>query len=426
MVRNHAASLLLLSLLGFPTAAHAMQTIPIGGPVDTELQRGRDAFSGAYVRGDFAAMANLYTADAVLLPADRVVRGRSDIEQYFTYGPNRIQVAHSMTPKSLERLDANTVVEIGVWSSTAGSADQPAGTASGRHMLVWHRVDGRWLIAYDVWHRPPAVRPEPRKVQEGTVSAPDRNETFPAIDPSDNSLWFSVLTGSFADQRLMRAPRKGDSWGPPAPAPVAADWPARAPRFSVDGSTLYFTSARDAGGETGTVQRIWAAERHDTGWSEPRLLPAPVNSGEGDMHVSAAPDGGLFIASTRSGGRGRSDVWRIPHAAGGWGAAEALPAEINDELSQSDVLVAPDGSWLIVAVTDHPLGLGGDDLFLSRRTVHGWTPLEHIPAPINSQEYEYGPSLTPDGRSLLFTSHRGGSADVYVIPLAALGLDPAH
>jgi Tol biopolymer transport system component len=116
----------------------------------------------------------------------------------------------------------------------------------------------------------------------------------------------------------------------------------------------------------------------------------------------------------------------VPRTASGWGEPEHLPPEINDALSQPDVLVAPDGSWLIVAVTDHPRGLGGDDLFLTRRTTRGWTPLEHIPAPINSAEYEYGPSLTADGRSLLFTSHRRGTADIYVIPLSALGLDPAR
>ena len=41
---------------------------------------------------------------------------------------------------------------------------------------------------------------------------------------------------------------------------------------------------------------------------------------------------------------------------------------------------------------------------------------------MNSKEYEYGPSLSPDGRTLYFTSHRRGSADVYRVSVSALGL----
>jgi hypothetical protein len=185
----------------------------------------------------------------------------------------------------------------------------------------------------------------------------------------------------------MRAPREGEGWGVASPAPFNSDrFSDRAPRFSPDGSTLYFSSTRTAEGPPGRVQRVWAVDRRADGWS---------------------------------------DLWRVPRTSAGWAEAEHLPGEINDALSQPDVLVAPDASLLIVAVTDHPLGLGGDDLFLTRRTARGWTGLEHMPGP-NSAEYEYGPSLTRDGRSLLFTSHRRGTADVLSIPLSALGLDPAR
>lgn len=32
---------------------------------------------------------------------------------------------------------------------------------------------------------------------------------------------------------------------------------------------------------------------------------------------------------------------------------------------------------------------------------------------INTAEYEYGPSVSADGRYLLFTSHRDGPANIY-------------
>jgi hypothetical protein len=332
-----------------------------------------------------------------------------------------------MTPKSLT-VEGRTAVEIGVWSSTVRRGDGPASTASGRHLLVWERQsDGRWLIAYDAWHQPPARHPEPQLVQDTVISAPDRHETWPSIDPIDGSLWFSVYDSSFDAQRLMRAPRAGDVWGPAAPVSFSSGaFGDRAARFSADGHRVYFTSNRPVAGHAAGDLDIWAAERTAGGWAIPRPLPAPVNSGARDMHASVADDGDLYLSSYREGGAGRNDVFRVARRADGWGAAEPLPPEINDALGQPDLLVAPDASWMIVVVTNHPQGLGGDDLFLSRRTAHGWTPLEHFPAPINSAEYEYGPSLSPDGQWLLFTSHRRGTADVYRVPLRALGLDPAR
>ena len=81
--------------------------------------------------------------------------------------------------------------------------------------------------------------------------------------------------------------------------------------------------------------------------------------------------------------------------------------------------MSPDGRWMILVVTEHPQGLGGDDLFLSEFKNGVWSALRHLPAPINSAEYEYGPSVSPDGKWLYFTSHRsGGNGDVYRVEMA--------
>jgi ketosteroid isomerase-like protein len=416
------AQLLSAILLLLPATVHSQSDT---AALNRELQTLRDAFSRAYVDARFADIAGMYTAEGVLMPSGGVVRGREDIQRYFTYGPGRRQVAHSMTPKSLT-VHGNVAVETGVWSSTVQRGDAPAVTSSGRHLLVWERqADGLWLIAYDAWHQPPARRPEPQLVQDTVISAADRNETWPSIDPMDGSLWFSVYDREFDAQQLMRAARDSAGWRAAEPVPFSSTRDGdRAPRFSTDGRRLFFTSRRAAPGREAGDLNVWAVERSDAGWSAPALLPEPVNGPSRDMHASVAHNGDVYLSSYRTGSRGRADLFRIPSTGGGYGPVEQLPDEINDERGQTDVLVSPDGTWLIVVVTDHPLGLGGDDLFLSRRTANGWTPLEHIPAPINSAEYEYGPSLSPDGRMLYFTSHRRGSADVYRIPVTGLGLDP--
>lgn len=260
------------------------------------------------------------------------------------------------------------------------------------------------------------------EVVQPDVISTETNETFPYVDPVDGSLWLSRYDEGFDDQTIWVAVWNGSAWEEPQVAPFSGHWGDRAPRFSPDGRLLYFTSNRPVGGgEEAGDMNIWVVERTDGGWSEPRALPAPVNTPEPEIHTSLTRDA-LYLASRRADGLGRSDIYRFAREGSGWGAPEHLPAPLNDASSQPDLLVAPDESWMILVVTDHTAGLGGDDLFVVRRTADGWGTPEHLPAPINSSEYEYGPSLTPDGRHLLFTSHRAGAANVYRVELSALGL----
>jgi len=252
-------------------------------------------------------------------------------------------------------------------------------------------------------------------VGSGVVST-EANETFPAEDPMTGALWFSVYERAFAAQTIMVAPRGPAGWSTPVPASFSGRWGDRAPRFSPDGSTIYFTSdrPRTEGAESGDMN-IWQVRRAGSGWGEPELLASPFNSESADIHAAATPDA-LWLASSREGGRGRSDIYRVS-----WdGEVHHLSESINTELSQPDLWVNAEGTVMVLAITDHPDGYGGDDLYLSRFDGTSWsTPLNLGPA-VNSAEYEYGPTASRDGQFLLFTSHKAGSADTYRVSLAAL------
>ena len=266
----------------------------------------------------------------------------------------------------------------------------------------------------------PATAQEPEKVAPDVVSLPGRHETFPAIDPVDGSLWFSVYDQNFDKQTVMRAARVGASWSAAVKAAFSGEFGDRAPRFSPDGKRLYFTSNRPAPGAKPGDLNIWVVERQGSEWSAPSLVPAPVSVAESrDMHNVALTDGTVFLSSYRPGGAGRADIWRVPPN----GEPTNLGAPINDALGQTDLYVSPDGKWMILVVTEPPNGLGGDDLLVSEFINGTWSAPRLLPAPINSAEYEYGPSMSPDGKWLYFTSHRtGGNADVYRIPIERLGL----
>lgn len=248
------------------------------------------------------------------------------------------------------------------------------------------------------------------RVGAGVVST-DRNETFPAEDPVDGSLWFSTYDDSFDDQTVMVAHRTASGWSAPEIAPFSGTWGDRAPRFSLDGSALYFTSNRPGAGAGGDMN-IWRVRRSgDGGWTEPEPASS-LNSEAADMHVSVTASA-IWVASNRPSTAGRSDIYRIAEGSG----PEHLPAPVNDARSQPDLWVSPDESWMVLAITDHPDGHGGDDLYVSRRTGTTWSAPHNLGPEINSSDYEYGPTVSADGRYLYFTSHRTGHADIYRVLL---------
>jgi len=249
----------------------------------------------------------------------------------------------------------------------------------------------------------------------GDIST-QRNEAFPTIDPVTGSIWYSSYDESFDEQTITYARWNGVSWSTPEVASFSGQWGDRAPRFSQDGATIYFSSNRPlADNRADTGMHIWTVHRQGDSWGPPVPLAPPVNSDSNDMHVSATDDA-IWFASTREGGFGRSDIYRL----GMGDSLVHLAAPINDENSQPDLWVSADESWMILVITGAADGYGGDDLYVTKFDGSRWSKPVNLGPEINSEEYEYGPSVSPDGQYLYFTSHRGGSADIYRVPVARL------
>lgn len=133
-----------------PAAAMAEPSDPHATDRETILAASRE-FSRAYVAGDSAAVAALYTEDGLLMPPNRDVRGREAIERYFSTPPDRRPADHGMESSEL-RIVGDVATDVGRWWL---QAEEGGPKVSERYLLVWFRQeDGSWKIAYDVWHRP--------------------------------------------------------------------------------------------------------------------------------------------------------------------------------------------------------------------------------------------------------------------------------
>ncbi len=211
--------------------------------------------------------------------------------------------------------------------------------------------------------------------------------------------------------------------------------------LSPDEHTLYFVSNR-LGGLGGND--IWMSHRQclQCPWETPVNLGAPVNSDAGEAAPTMSEDGRLlFFFSTRTGGFGSADIYvshRVSTGADGdtWGPPVNLGPDVNTAGAENGsyyvreggepnavlyfnrtpaekVAVRTDGLELLLS-SSRTGSLGNLDLWVfTRQTVHDpWSSPVHLDAPINTPDIDSQPSLSRDGRTLIFTSIRPGGLGV--------------
>lgn len=267
----------------------------------------------------------------------------------------------------------------------------------------------------------------------GIISRPDSAEAFGSLTPDGKEFYFTIHRADFSRHRIVVARRATGGWSAPETLPISGVYNDREPKLSPDGRRLYFSSNRPlAAGDT-TRRRdldLWFSDRRSDGsWSSPKHIEG-ANGPSNDFSPSVTANGTLYFISNRRGGIGKDslpyNVWRaepLDLATGRWKAPVNAGSAINAGF-ETNVFVTPDESLMLVSRDGSPDTFGGDDIYFSRRAGSGaWQAMKHLPAPINTKEYEYGPLVSPDGRFLFVTSHRTGNGDIYRFSIGELERD---
>lgn len=172
---------------------------------------------------------------------------------------------------------------------------------------------------------------------------------------------------------------------------------------------------------------IYMSERVNNQWSQATRLAYPISSGSDEYFPCPIADGTLYFCSTRPGAPGGTAIYRSRPAAGEYRTVEQLPSPINTSNGAWDAMVAPDESYMIVAVGRSEYGQA--DLFISfRNEDDSWTVPRNLGPQINTSLIEYGPHLSPDNKYFFFTRLAGwrstDQADIYWVDARAVLPDP--
>lgn len=223
----------------------------------------------------------------------------------------------------------------------------------------------------------------------------DRFESHPAFDPRNGDFYFVRSSPEFRGWRIFTSHCGAQGWSEPAAPAFAGDGVEADPWFTADGRSLYFISTRSSDGIKRKDLDIWRIDRDADGrWGKPSRLPEPINSSGNEWFPRLARDGWLYFGSDRSGGLGKTDIWRARADRQGHWAVENAGDALNTTGDEYEPLPSPDGQRLILMAD------GG--LYESRWTSTGWSKRVKLPSPVNVNGSEIGAAFSPSGQSLLF------------------------
>jgi hypothetical protein len=242
----------------------------------------------------------------------------------------------------------------------------------------------------------------------GIISTGDY-ESHPTFTPDGREIYFLKMAPNFSRWAIFVSRYRNGGWSQPEVASFSGQFQDADPYTTADGKHFYFVSDRpvDTGGERQSHHDIWVMDKTESGWSEPRHLPTPVNSDTDSIYPIALKNGNLYFGSQRKDSNGLGDIYRAVPQKNGTYTVENLGPPVNTRAGEYEAFVTEDEQMLLLAATKRPDSLGGYDLYVSHKQADGkWSEPVNLGPEINSPERELSPKLTPDGKYLIWTSCR--------------------
>lgn len=154
---------------------------------------------------------------------------------------------------------------------------------------------------------------------------------------------------------------------------------------------------------------LFVSRKTATGWSSPKNLGPGINSPFFDSQPAISTNGSsIYFSSTRKGGYGKTDIYKVEITANGVSKPVNLGPIINTPGREEGVFLHPDGKTLYFSSTGHP-GMGGADIFMSKMNEDGtWGKPVNLGYPINTSKDEIDFTVDALGEFAYFTSDREG------------------
>jgi len=238
------------------------------------------------------------------------------------------------------------------------------------------------------------------------------------FSPEGTEAYWSPMPGHGRNTSLMSELKDG-SWTRPRYVDFGLEAGATEVTFSPDGRRIYFLSTqlvegeRLAQGATVGSERIWSAPRAPDGRiGTPQLMPPAVTGHFTHWKSSVAANGNLYFTSHGRSGDQAADIYVAPFDGETYLEPRRLGPGVNSAELESCPYVSPGEEYLIFVRYDEEDY--NPDLFISYREPGDvWSEATPLPFPINTEDTEICPAVSPDGRYLFFLSWREGAGRIF-------------
>lgn len=259
------------------------------------------------------------------------------------------------------------------------------------------------------WHyfgqTPPGKIPE--LFLPGIIST-RRNERDITISPHGSEIYYSMVLPANKLRVILYLRFDGAFWSEPEVAYFSGAYNDMEPFFSPDGKRLFFVSDRPnkKNGKPADYN-IWYVEKGDSGWPDPVNVGEPVNTKNDEFYPSITNSGKLFFTAQRPDSFGGEDIYYSMMVSGDFTEPINAGNSINSEFEDFNAYIAPDESYLIFSSYGRDDDFGGGDLYISQKTGEMvWSDARNMGKDINSEELDYCPFATFDGKYLFFTTNK--------------------
>ena len=246
----------------------------------------------------------------------------------------------------------------------------------------------------------------------GIISGPE-HDAAPAFTPDGKSVYFYRSNGTHAT--IWVSKKINGRWSLPTIVEFSGAWSDMEPTLSPDGRFMIFISNRPAetGGSAidglfngknipGGGGNLWRVERTARGWGTPVRLNGAVNTSSSTFAPAVVADGSLYFMRPEE-STGRFRLFRSQFKNGEYEAPLPLPFS-SGESTDVDPVVAPDESFMVFSSGRKPAK--DVDLFIVHRKNGKWGTPEHLGDVVNSPGSDAEARLSPDSKTLYFSSER--------------------
>ena len=182
----------------------------------------------------------------------------------------------------------------------------------------------------------------------------------------------------------------------------------REPWITADGNTIYFRSDRLATTTPLNNHDLFVTHKDNGVWAEPKLVPFPISTTEGDEHCPAVLQDGntLCFASRRGGGFGGSDIYCSKQdESGNW--TNPINQGPNINTSTEEFHFTQDKDGMVYFTSNRSGGYGGMDIYGAMQLgPNSWGVARNLGPQVNTAAADMCPALPPGANTFSWFSTR--------------------